>query len=267
MSGPKEGKNPLEGRSDKLKKFRTVGIAVITFCISFSMLLSEIERIRSEWPSPLIVSYAALFLLTFLISFLWIWFTQKELDILFRWLRPGRYKPPSDLMELLMIVGLGFLLSMLFYAARDPLYYSLVFTGYSLLVLFSTLHLNREIHKAVIKSREHLNQLAAADPGNREYQLLRKGIEHLSEHYLIRPHTLRHAIILMFSAIALLLAILSKGNRALWLALCSYWIMIATLVVSEIILGYWRGVLDKHLAPLEEEIEEIRDANASSKAA
>lgn len=146
----------LEARSKDIINARKWGIGLITSFLGLGMFISEIQRIKEIILNPSSLAYLTLFISTGSLVFLWIWVAHKELDLCFNWLDPQRYKPPSSLKETAMIISCGIILSLLFFAARDPLFYSIIFTIYSVTVTFTNAYTRSEIKKAIDSSKIRL---------------------------------------------------------------------------------------------------------------
>jgi hypothetical protein len=247
----------LKKWSKELITARRWGIGIITTLLGVGMLFSEIGRVRALWPDLMVICYVALFALTGVLVWLWVWATQHDLVILWRWLDPERYKPPSGLKETVTIVLLGVLLSALFFASRDPLFYAIVFSAYSLVILFATKYLDAQLGEVIVKSRERLKKELAKTPDDRRMALYTSAVDLIEYHFLKRPHRLRHALILVFSVAALALAILYKSRANVVFGVGAYATLFATIVVSEIFIAVWRIGRDDRLRPIEEEVDEI----------
>ena len=72
----------LRDRSKEIVNARNWGIKLITGVVGIWLFVSEIKRVWSLDFNPMQVAYLILFLLTGALIFLWIWATQKELDLL-----------------------------------------------------------------------------------------------------------------------------------------------------------------------------------------
>jgi len=250
----------LRERSKHLIIARTWGIGVFTVCLALGLFASEVNRILhlptdlSDW------MYLALFLVCIALVLVWIWCTQKEPDLLFEWMDPQRYEPPSDLKETAVIVGLSVLLVGLVFTARDPFAFGAVFTAYSTAIMLAVIHFNRELREVVSQSTRRLSEASngASEPEQRSAAIRLEAIAILEEYFIIRPHTPRHIIILGISAIGLVVAITGTYFDVSVLRVIAYAIFILLILVSEAILAHWRNVRDHKLRPLTAELNEIR---------
>ena len=90
--------NPtLREQSKEIISARSWAVGLITTVLGVGLFLSEVDRIRHMTPSAMSYAYLVLLAVTGCLIFLWIWATQKELDMLFRWLDPQHYEPPSSM--------------------------------------------------------------------------------------------------------------------------------------------------------------------------
>jgi len=241
-------KGILEQRklASELATARKYAVALITGAFGIGLFISEIQRI---WKLPHCFfswAYIALFVLVGLLVFVWIWATQKELDLLLEWLEPKSYVPPSSMKETAMIVGEGVVLTALFFTARDPCVFSIVFTAYSLLVMVSVMHLNRELRLAFADTEEHLAKTTESER-NPLVGLQLEGLGVLCEYFLGRPHTLRHIVILLVSVLGVGLSAWWWLSDAQALGIASYSLFFTLILVSEVVIAQWRNYRDAKL--------------------
>lgn len=248
----------LESKSKAIINARSWGIGLVTSSLGLGMFISEIQRIKDIIFNPLSIAYLTLFISTFFLVLLWIWVAHKDLDLCFEWLDPQRYKPPSSLKETAIIIGLGIILSILFFASRDPFIYSIIFTFYSVVVIFTNDHSRREIKKAIDYSKLRLEENMENNELKRMTELYSAGVNILELYFVKRPQTQRHIIITIFCLIGFGLAIYWKIMKIEIFGLISYIIFILIIIVSEIILANWRMNRDNNLRPIEGELEEIK---------
>ncbi|TKJ42461.1 hypothetical protein CEE37_01905 [candidate division LCP-89 bacterium B3_LCP] len=247
----------LKEKSEGLIVARRWGIGIITSLLGAGMLLSEIDRIKESWPDILVICYVALFALTGVLVWLWVWATRHELIILWRWLDPRRYKPPSDLRETAMILSLGVLLSVLFFASRDVFFYSIFFSIYGVVSLLTNQYLNKEILAAIEKSRQQLYDELLLHQNDRRLLLYNSAIDELEYYFLKRSHKLRHVIILFFSSTAFVFAcISSKSGSDNW-SLVAYVLMFMTILISELVIAMWRIQRDDRLRTIEADVDDL----------
>ena len=255
--------NMETSRSAKsIRQARQWGVGIITTSAGIGMMLSEIQRVKASINSPLTLSYLTLFAITGVLILLWIWATSKELDLCFEWLDPERYSPPSSLKETIMIAGIGIILGLLLFAARDPLYYGIVFTLYSAFVTYAYYYTKTEILQAIEASRRRLDAETGGDQAalGSEY---RKGVDVLEKFFILRPQTMRHIIILFTSGLGMSFGLIWKLLGKEVFGILSYGILGITIVVSEIVIAKWRLDRDGALRPIEAEVSELSRAENS----
>jgi hypothetical protein len=258
--GPAMPPYDLRERSKHLITARKWGVGLVTACLGLGLFASEVTRIRDHLGDPRSWAYLALFLMCGALVLIWIWCTQKELDLLFEWMDPQRYEPPSDLKETMTIVALGALLVILVFASRNPVLFGAVFTTYSVVIMIAIIHFNQELRAVISESRRRFGGADGVhtDTVKRAVALQLQGIGILEEYFLFRPHTQRHIAILVVSCIGLLTGILSLSFRMPSLHLASYAIFVTVLLVSEWIIAHWRNARDQKLRPVTAELNEIK---------
>ena len=99
----------MRNRSHEIITARKWAVGLISTLLGVGMFISEIQRLRTLPTDIMNYVYLALFVVTGVLIFLWIWATQKELDLLFEYLDPQRYTPPSTAKEtFLILLGLRY---------------------------------------------------------------------------------------------------------------------------------------------------------------
>jgi len=233
---------------------RNWAVGIVTALLGLGLFASEIKRIRGLQPDPMDYAYLTLLVLTGVLVFLWIWATQKELDLLFDWLDPQRYVPPSSLKETVLILLFGLLLTALLFAARDPLLYGLVFAVYSTMLIPASMYLNKEIREAIDHSKTRLDEDKKDPTLAARAVLYRAAVEVLQSYFLERPVMLRLVLILCVSIIGVGVALYWKiSSRTLW-GLSAYVIFFVLILVSEIIVNRWRSIRDGRLREIQAEL-------------
>ena len=255
----------LRERSKEIINARTSGVVLITSLLALGLFISEVRRIRSLSPDLINYAYLALFILSGLLIFLWIWSTQKELDLLFEWLDPQRYEPPSTLKETLLIIALAILLIGLVLASRNPMLFGSVFSGYSLVALFAGIYRDREIALAIDKSKERLR--TDLDSGDQAIKnraaLYMAGINVLDSYFIRNPMTLRSVLVFLFSLLGLTLAIWWRVTGSRSAGFLSYLVWFLIISVSEVVIGVWRNTRDTDLRPITADLRELRRSDES----
>jgi len=199
-------------RAKEITNARKWGVGIITALLGLGLFVSEAERIRSLDFQLIHYMYLSLLLVTGALIFLWIWASQRELDLLFEWLDPEGYVPPSSIKETVLILFFAVTLIAMLFSARNPVVYGIVFTGYCAVQLPAGAYMNREIRKAVQGSMKRVEG-DLADPARApKAALYRDGIEVLETCFLKRPVGLRCVMILLASMIATATAIWGQAS-------------------------------------------------------
>lgn len=246
----------LRERSKEIINARNWGVGIITTLLGLRIFISEVNRIRESQLEPMNYAYWALFALTSVLIFLWIWATQKELDLLFDWLDPEKYELPSTLKETLLILFLGFILITLLFAARDPLLYALVFTFYSVILLPSARYMNKEIKTAIEHSKRRLDEDMKDPTLTTKTLLYRAALDILQDYFLESPIIPRLVLIILISIIGVFAALYWKiSHRILW-GLSTYAIFFTLISISEIVINRWRCIRDERLREINAELFE-----------
>lgn len=254
----------LRAKSRDIVQARKWGFGLITGALGFGVFLSEYQRIRGLSPDLLNYAYLALLSLTGLLVFLWIWATYKELNLLFDWLDPKWYTPPSGLQETLLILCFAIVLIALIFTARNPMAYGLVFTFYTTVQIPALYYMNRQIADALKASRARLTE--ELSPEDSRARLYGEGIDVLERYFLKRPVITRIVGLLIVSTIALSMAIYWHLCGERWAGLAAYGLYFIAIAGSETVIGYWRIVRDASLRPLETELGEwLRNQKAGER--
>lgn len=240
----------LRERSKDIINARNWGIGIITALLGIGMFISEVRRILELQLHLIDYLYLSLYLISLALIGLWIWATQKELDLLFEWLDPQRYIPPSSFKETIIIIFLGILLSALLFSARNIFIYGMIFTFYNITNIFGWRLTIREINKAISASITRVNSdLENPDLKNKAI-LYQGGINILNSYFIKRPHFMRLVIIFVCSLIGLFFSIIGYS-------ILSYSLYIGIIIVSEIIIAKWRIIRDNVLRPVNAELTEL----------
>jgi hypothetical protein len=185
---------------------------------------------------------------------LWIWSSQKELDLCFEWLDPKRYEPPSSGSETVHILALAvFLLALLYCAARYPLVYSLLFAGYCIIDWIAARTVTLELRAAIEGSRERARERTTSEPIVECYA---KGIAILDRYYLQKPHGILRVVRLLLAIVALALASAFRSYGRPILSLLNYVLLIGTIIGTEVVIMRWRQERDRAIRPLTADLTE-----------
>jgi len=255
----------LRERSKEITNARTWGVGLITALLALGLFISEVRRIRALSLDLINYAYLAVFILSGVLIFLWIWSTEKELDLLFEWLDPQRYEPPSTLKETFLIIALAILLIGLLLASRNPMLFGSVFSAYSLVALFAGIYRDREIALAIDKSKERLRtDLDLGDQAvKKRAELYMAGINVLDSYFIRNPMALRSALIFLFSLLGLALAIWWRVTGSRSAAFLSYLVFFLIILSSEVVIGVWRNTRDTDLRPIKADLRELRRSEGS----
>ncbi len=184
----------------------------------------------------------------------WMWATEYELALA-AWLYPDKKCIPSGTKETVQVMILGIVLVTLFYSTRDALMFSVVFTVYSTVVCLLVYLMNKvEIPPLFKDSIDHLND-NPENWGKEIIDLRQNAISILDSYFLRRPHTPRHILILLTSFVSLLLALYGELRGYPNLLLLAYALIFITILVSEIVIFYWRNKRDSELRPIYESLK------------
>lgn len=247
----------LRERSKQLINARKWGITMASGLLGLGLFISEFQKMRKTPLDLMNYGYIALFFMTGWLIFSWIWSTQKELDLLFEWLDPERYEPPSSIKETIIILSLALLLVGLLFGCRNPLLYGFVFTIYSIVDVLAGRKLQAELSEAFDKSKHR----ARTDLENKKLaekaKLYLKGLESLEFYFIERYHNRRLVLTLIFSIVGLVLSLCWSATRIMLLGFGSYAIFFVILIISQVIIWHWRIVHDAELRPITAELNEL----------
>jgi len=254
----------LRERSTDILAARNWAVGIIAGLCGVSMLVSELQRMDGLL-NPAQIAYLLLFGCTGALIFLWIYASQRELDLCFSWLDPESYAPPDGFKETALIVFFGLLLSALLYAARNPLWYAAAFSLYSWMLIYGWGQVRREIDLGIQSSRKRAKSALASSLAPREVSVYVQGIDVLEEYFIKRPQVKRHVVIAVVSTLGLALALAShRQPESTALQLGVYALFILVIVGSEFVIAVWRSQRDSRLRPIRAELLELqRQENAA----
>lgn len=244
-------------RSMELSKARKCGIAVISGAIGLGLFISELNRIRGLPFEVMNCGYIALFAITFLLIFFWIWSTGKELNLLFKWLDPERYEPPSGIRETLIILSIAVLLVVLLFTSRNPLLYSSIFSIYALVNFFGKRLQQIELDNVLTKSRDRARKDLSDNNLLDKAKLYIKVIENLECYFVKRPHNLRLILIFISSLAGLGLSVYWTVTQSSVFGIGAYIVLFMTITVGELTIWRWRSIRDRQLRPIIAELYEL----------
>ena len=247
----------LRERSKQLINARKWAIAMGTGVLYLGLFASKLMEILLGSANMMDYGHIVLLVTTGWLIFSWIFSSQRELDLLFDWLDPERYEPPSTIMETILILTLGVLLAVLLFAAEDPRWYALVFTAYSVADILANRKVQSEVGEAISRSKNRVQK----DLHNKEWvkkaHLYPKGLEILEQYYIHRRHDLRTLFTFFSSAIGLLISLTWWLTGYDVVGFASYIIFILILVLIELTIWRWHTVRDVGIRPIKAELNEM----------
>ena len=236
---------------------RNIGIVLITACLGIGMYTSEIQRLVVEGMSLSDLAYLMLFLVTGILVFLWIWATHKELNLMFKWLDPHFYSPPSTVRETILILFYAVLMVTMIFATRNPFWFGIVFTTYSFSMVAVERYVTNRIRNVIEKSWKRAKQAEEEAGSSPRLKLYRVAIGILDSYYLTQPIRLRAIAIAVCSTAGLLVATIWLATNLAIFSLLSNSIFILTILISEIAIARWRIKRDEALDQCDAELVEI----------
>ena len=245
----------MRDRSKEIINARNWAIGVITALLGMGMFLSEIQRIRQISFDVMNCAYLILFAVTGVLVFFWIWATQKELDLMFEWLDPKHYEPPSSIKETLLILTFGIFLVMLLFTSRNPLWYAAAFSAYSLILIpVGGIYMLTLIGEGIDASKERIRGKQESQSADRRIGLYSQGIDVIDHYYRKRPTKARLVLILAASLLGLALATAWRFTGLQEFGVAAYAVFISTVIVSEAVITRWRIIRDAQLGALAADI-------------
>lgn len=195
--------------------------------------------------------------------FLWFWATEKELSLLLDWLDPVAYLIPVSVGQVFAILGFGVLLVLLVFASRDPLWFGLAFTSYSIALVFATKYMNSQIATAILRSRQRVAADLELPDLKERATIIVSALDALESYFLTRPAIKRLILICVFSSLALCIGVWWAISGRESAALLAYSSFIVIIVVSELVIAGWRIKRDIEIKRITEQFRELeRDTPA-----
>jgi hypothetical protein len=248
----------LAEKAKPLFILRNWGLGIIAATVGGRYILLEIDKVKNSLFDFLILGHLLVLFMTLILVFLWIWSTQKELDLCLNWLDPDHYIPPTNLIETIMIIGESILLCLLFWASFDPLFYAIIFALYSIIITITNKYALNEVHKAIKSSRVRLKVEFKENENSKINLEYVKGVDVLERFFILRPWMKRFIIIDIVSLLASGLGITWKITGQKFIGFITYIVIFLTILVSEIVIAKWRIVRDNRLRSIETEIYELK---------
>ncbi|HUW18088.1 MAG TPA: hypothetical protein VMW16_02175 [Sedimentisphaerales bacterium] len=247
----------LRERSKWLINARKVAMTAGTGVLALTLFGSKVMEILTGSRYIMDFGHIALLGMTGVLIFSWIWSSQKELDLLFEWLDPERYEPPSTIIETILILTLGVLLAGLLVTAKDPRSYAVLFTAYSFANILANKKVQSEVGEAISKSKDRAQKDLKHEHLIRQARLYLKGLQILERYYVLRPHGLLALITLVFSSIGLLVSIVWWLVGSDVVGFASYATFVLILAAIEVTIWHWRLVRDLAIRPIKAELNEL----------
>jgi hypothetical protein len=249
-------------RGKGLTSAQASAVVLVTALLGLGIFVSEVERLRSLSLSMMDYTYLALFVLTGTLIFLWISASQNDLRLLFDWLDPERYEPPSSFKEGNLIVILAILLIGLLFASRNPVLFGSVFTAYGCFLIFVERYIVQEISVAIAKSRLRVKRDMDDERLKERAKLYSAGIEIIESYFIKRPLVLRHILVFVASLVGLGLALWWKATGSPPVGVLSNCVFSLTILASETLIGMWRSQRDRNLRSIRAELREHERGHA-----
>lgn len=250
----------MKTRSAEIIKARKWGVKIIMSVFVVGTVVSVIQKVFLENPDVLNYMYLALYLSVLLLIFFWLWATEKELEMLFTWLDPERYRPPDTVLETVLILFFAVVLVVMLVSSQHILIFALVFTLYSFVGVPTGFYLEKQLRRAIEKSNAKINKEIEKGSKEAALQHYKKAVLILDEYFIKRPMKTRGVIIFASSLLGLWYAIRWAIHGHKVDAMYSYGIFIAIILLSEFIINYWRFVRDNKMRAVLEEIDELNTA-------
>jgi membrane protein implicated in regulation of membrane protease activity len=193
--------------------------------------------------------------------FSWIWSSRRDLDLLFEWLDPKQYEPPSTIVETTLILSFGILLAALLFAAKDPRWYAILFTAYSFVDVLANRKVQSEVGDAISKSKERVDEDLQQEDLAKNARLYANGLETLEHYFVRRRHDLRTFFTLVASTLGLLMSVMWWATASNILGFASYTTFVLILVGGQITVWRWRLERDVRIRPIRAELNELTRLN------
>jgi hypothetical protein len=248
----------LKKKSSELIKSRDWAISALFTLFGVGYFVSEYKKNLNLFSNILSYFYCVLMILIIILILLWIWATRKDLQLLFEWLDPMYYHPPTTLKETIFILIIALVLSVLILNSRNPFYYGIAFTLYTVINYIVDKYLEKQLIEVFSKSRHRLQlDLESNDKETASAaKIYRKGLDVLEFHFIKRPYFVRHKLMVTFSSLGLIMGAVWKFKGFLAFGILSYLIFISTIIVSEIFLNKWRYSRDVEMRTISAELSE-----------
>ena len=237
---------------------RNWAIGLVAGLLGLGMFKSEFKRICDIGLTPMNGAYLVLFALTGVLLFLWIWATQRELNLLEDWLDPKEYDAPSGLVQTLAIMLIGALLTALLFCSRDPLLYGSIFVPYLIFAVIMGRYTYARIEEAINESKKLLEDNLRHPELHERAEIYKDGVAILESYFVDRPFKILVGCIIIPAIAGLILAICWKVVDAQICGILSYAAFYVTITANEIVLNAWRVSRDNSLRPIAARLRKYR---------
>lgn len=224
----------FEDRAAPLRRHMNWGMGIITFLLGLGLFKTEVDRIISMPRSVVNILYLALFGATLLLTGGWMAVSNKELSILCEWFDPKEYELPDGFL-ISPLVALA--LIALLVAARNAVWFGVLYTIYTTLNLVAVLYFNTQLKTALVRSRIRL-----AEDRPVAVAVYEDALNVIESYYVVRPNTGRVISTLILSVVGLTLSCIALGHRSGWIEPAAYIIYLLSIALFEGIVAFsWRA--------------------------
>lgn len=223
-TAPSGAPESLKERSGTVVRARRWALSITGGIVGLAYVGNEARRILTMTITWHELTYLLLLVTTLVLVGMWIYASEQELDLLFRFLKTTRYTPPSDLKETLMIVGLAIFAALLLVSARSTHLFGTLYFYYLLLDLGSWNYRLQEIRLAVEESPSSVPSAVNA----------------IRSFYFERPHTIRVQLLLAGAFPAACTAWVGYVEQSALLTSLANLGFVAIIVAGEAPLALWR---------------------------
>jgi hypothetical protein len=214
------------------------GLGIGTASINNARLSNLVFPFTWDFQDLLFLASILFFLEFLILSFLWIGATRNELRLWIKWL-----KNPVDRQQVyLAILGLSMVLGTMLAFFYSIVLISAFATLYFLVNYWTQWLANDHFARALRRTREETSGFNAA---------MEKRLDAMEEYWLKRPQLARITTLMFFSSVAFSLALagfVQGGPVRYRLYLLSYFVLILSIFIGEIIICMWRRTRDRRIA-------------------
>ncbi|MBA7484186.1 hypothetical protein ES707_19710 [subsurface metagenome] len=268
MKNLKNKKTSLASKARWLKIYWLASCGVLAFLILTPEIRELVSKvINGEW-SSINFHHFFLYLATGYLIVVWLWSTRYELDLLCEWLDLSNYVPPTAFIQAGICIILAIFGCLLFLSVKNLTCYIGLFTTYTLSNIFiGGIHTLSEVGGALNSSEKKLEALKNSEQGKVKYKInaYEKALKAIRLHWVnnlqslqyfngnIRHYVLpkwylwlknryflRLLITFIASFIAFIISLIAIRKSSQMLETLSYWVILITIIVSEVWILAWR---------------------------